>query len=156
MQKIFQLNKKVAKIHPSDTLYIMVHPFWPVSVSHEFLSKICGLIHDEDRPILTLEVPWLLNETISTYKKLSPKGPRYFMFTKANTGDPKNIDKFIYIIERFKPQKIILGGANLSGNENTGYTQCVGGFYNFFKPWAIRLNIKFIFNEELCWRIGSS
>lgn len=147
-----QLGKETPEAFDSKILYILVHPFHS-SNDKRYLASIEDLIKNSQSPILTLESWELLNvmngngETEDRYKRLNPKGERYFLSNGRHYVEPKiGWENTYSIIDEFNPSNILLGGTRLQIN-NGIYEQCLGTAHNELKE---RFGEKVNFDMKYC------
>ena len=140
---LVQLGRNFPIISSSETLYLLVHPFWGEG-SHPYIDNIERLIRDTEDPILTLD--YQITKTMERYAQLGSKGERYFLPNGIPLAVPDcGWEHLAKVISQFNSEKVIVGGSQLSGSKEEGYWHCVGTNYKNLKPLVPNL----IINESL-------
>lgn len=148
---LVQLGQKNPVITPAKTIYVAVHPFFPLTLKDDlllhknpnYIASITRLIVDSENPILTLDVKTAV--TMEEYKKLGAKGDRFFLENNAIAVPVCGFDALVKIINAFAPSETIFCGAELHAISvnSQSYSQCVGRTYSDLRNSVPNARIEF-------------
>lgn len=141
MENIIDMREKLfVEIPVAERLYLLIHPFWQArDYRPEYTAKIDDLVANFEGPIVTLDVRANMiegdeiNNIFTIYERLNPKGSRYIVEGGMPAIAPLDIGWEGLADMIANAEQVIMGGSNLSGNEEIGYGQCLGIAYREMK-----------------------
>lgn len=145
---LWQLEKESgmlvhAAITPSKRVYVIAHPYWGGHSRDgrgDYIANLEALIRDTEFSVLTLEAPSRLMvrfDELNPAKRfagLNPRGDRFFLGAGFDYPRPFcGWEITAEIINSFKPEDVVFGGSQLSGEKEKKYGHCVGICYETLK-----------------------
>lgn len=135
-----------------NVLYILVHPlFYKFSCRPEkqYVKSLKVLLRSNPTLLVCVE-KCRLKETKEFISAVSQNLQPHFVITEFSKAHPiKGWEYFYKIVSDFKPDTIIIGGAQLSGDKKSGYSNCVGFTYNVLKQRFSKVQLNF----KTCYKV---
>ena len=131
-------------------LYVLMHPLFDKysggliskSGSKHYRHNLKNLLIRSDSKVLVCESKCDIEETKSFVVKTNPKLEVLFIETKFSESTPvEGWENLFKMVEQVDPLEIIVGGANLSGDEESGYGECVGNLYYCLRQQFCQIRI---------------
>ena len=116
-------------------LYVIVHPFFDrFCPSKEYRKNLYRLFSEPKGDFIVCESGADMEQTKGQILSINPELDIKLVETEFSKSEPsKGWDYLFKKVKDKDPSEIIVGGANLSGDEKSRYSECVGDTYHRIK-----------------------
>lgn len=130
-------------------LYVIVHPFFDrFCPNKEYRENLYRLFSEPNGDLMVCESGADTERTREQILAMNKESDIKFVETKFSRSEPsKGWDYLFQQINKHASSEIVVGGANLSGDEDSGYGECVGYTYNKIREKFEQTRLDF----EICY-----